>query len=94
MPKFIKTRKMKRLENGNVEDRPHFIVSITVNFLVSDSAPSNLMVNEANSGDGTAANEEKIDSYMPKRNLSYIIIFFIVKLLWIVAKYLIKKDEC
>jgi hypothetical protein len=37
--KFVKMRKMKRLENGNVEDRPHFIVSITVNFLVSDSAP-------------------------------------------------------
>ncbi|MGY3187060.1 hypothetical protein ACVWXS_001763 [Lysinibacillus sp. TE18511] len=29
---------MKRLENGNVEDRPHFIVSITVIFLVSNSA--------------------------------------------------------
>lgn len=52
------------------------------------------MVNGANSDDGAAANEEKINCYMLKRNLSYIIIFFIVKLLWIVAKYLIKKDEC
>lgn len=72
---------MKRLENGNVEDRPHFIVSITVNFLVSDSAPSNLMVNGANSGDGAAADEEKNRFLHAKKKFKLYNYFFYSKII-------------